>query len=151
MAAIGTGADAGMLVLKTEGTATITASQAGNDMYAAAPPVTQVIMVEAAPSTVLGLERHRRWLRPLPQPDFRQVALQRAGCGVPPLWHRRPPTGDWQECAFGRYYSTPRGVVLRGGGSWGEEFEVACGAGVGGRENYELGIGNYELGGLSEP
>ena len=57
VAAIGTGADAGMLVLKTAGTATITASQAGNDMYAAAPPVTQTIDVTAAPSMmVLGLE-----------------------------------------------------------------------------------------------
>ena len=53
VAAIGTGADAGMLVLKAPGSATITASQSGDDMYAAAPPVTQVIMVEAA---ILGLE-----------------------------------------------------------------------------------------------
>ena len=57
VAAIGTGADAGMLVLKTAGTATITASQSGNDMYAAAPPVTQSIDVTAVPSMmVLGLE-----------------------------------------------------------------------------------------------
>ena len=48
VAAIGTGADAGMLVLKTAGTATITASQAGNATYAAAPTVSQTITVVAA-------------------------------------------------------------------------------------------------------
>ena len=52
--AIGTGADAGMLVLKTAGTAIITASQSGDDTYAAAADVTQTIMVEAA--MVLGIE-----------------------------------------------------------------------------------------------
>ena len=52
VAAIGTGADAGMLVLKTAGTAIITASQSGDDAYEAAPPVTQMITVDA----VLGLE-----------------------------------------------------------------------------------------------
>ena len=59
VAAIGTGADAGKLVLKTEGTAIITASQSGtqtNDAYEAAPPVTQMITVAAEAAIVLGLE-----------------------------------------------------------------------------------------------
>ena len=61
VAAIGTGADAGMLVLKAAGTATITASQSGNDMYAAAPPVTQTIDVAAAvPSSAW----YSAWKRP---------------------------------------------------------------------------------------
>ena len=54
VAAIGTDTDAGKLVLKTAGTATITASQSGDDTYAAATDVTQTIMVEAA--MVLGIE-----------------------------------------------------------------------------------------------
>ena len=52
VAAIGTDTDAGKLVLKTAGTATITASQSGNDTYAVAADMTQTIMVEA----VLGIE-----------------------------------------------------------------------------------------------
>ena len=52
VAAIGTGADAGMLVLKTEGTAIITASQSGNDAYEVAPPVTQMIMVSKQTQTI---------------------------------------------------------------------------------------------------
>ena len=48
VASIGMGVDAGKLVLKAEGTATITASQVGNAMYAPAAPVTQMITVEAA-------------------------------------------------------------------------------------------------------
>ena len=48
VAAIGTGADAGKLVLKAEGTTIITASQDGDDTYAAATDVTQTITVEAA-------------------------------------------------------------------------------------------------------
>ena len=50
VAAIGTGADAGKLVLLAIGTATITASQSGDDTYAAATPVTQMITVEAVGS-----------------------------------------------------------------------------------------------------
>ena len=48
VAAIGTGADAGKLVLLTVGMTTITASQDGDDTYAAATDVTQTITVEAA-------------------------------------------------------------------------------------------------------
>ena len=48
MAAIGTGTNAGKLVLLTEGTATITASQSGNNTYATATPVERTILVEAA-------------------------------------------------------------------------------------------------------
>ena len=51
VASIGTGADAGKLVLKTTGTTTITASQAGNATYAPATPVTQMITVEAPGTT----------------------------------------------------------------------------------------------------
>ena len=48
VAAIGTGTNAGKLVLLTEGTATITASQSGNNTYATAMPVERTILVEAA-------------------------------------------------------------------------------------------------------
>ena len=48
VAAIGTGTNAGKLVLLTEGTATITASQSGNNTYATATPVERTILVEEA-------------------------------------------------------------------------------------------------------
>ena len=48
VAAIGTDTNAGKLVLLTEGTATITASQSGNNTYATATPVERTILVEAA-------------------------------------------------------------------------------------------------------
>ena len=48
VAAIGMGTNAGKLVLLTEGTATITASQSGNNTYATATPVERTILVEAA-------------------------------------------------------------------------------------------------------
>ena len=48
VAAIGTGTNAGKLVLLTEGTATITASQSGNNTYETATPVERTILVEAA-------------------------------------------------------------------------------------------------------
>ena len=48
VAAIGTGTNAGKLVLLMEGTATITASQSGNNTYATATPVERTILVEAA-------------------------------------------------------------------------------------------------------
>ena len=48
VASIGTGTDAGKLVLNALGMATITASQAGNGTYAAATDVTQTITVAAA-------------------------------------------------------------------------------------------------------
>ena len=56
VASIGTGVDAGKLVLNALGTATITVSQAGNPTYEAATPVMQTIMVETEVSVVLGLE-----------------------------------------------------------------------------------------------
>ena len=52
VASIGTGTDAGKLVLNALGMATITASQAGNDTYAAATDVMQTITV----GPVLGIE-----------------------------------------------------------------------------------------------
>ena len=51
VAAIGTGADAGKLVLLTTGTATITASQSGNDFYAAAS-ATQTLTVSKLAQTL---------------------------------------------------------------------------------------------------
>ena len=48
VAAIGTGTNAGKLVLLMEGTATITASQSGNNTYETAMPVERTILVEEA-------------------------------------------------------------------------------------------------------
>ena len=70
VAAIGTGTNAGKLVLLTAGTATITASQAGNTAYAAATSVERTITVKA---TALGIEDAIDDFVPYPNPTSEKL------------------------------------------------------------------------------
>ena len=70
VAAIGTGTNAGKLVLLTAGTATITASQAGNAAYAAATSVERTITVKA---TALGMEDAVDDFVPYPNPTSEKL------------------------------------------------------------------------------
>ena len=70
VAAIGTGTNAGKLVLLTAGTATITASQAGNTVYAAATSVERTITVKA---TALGIEDAIDDFVPYPNPTSEKL------------------------------------------------------------------------------
>ena len=70
VAAIGTGTNAGKLVLLTAGTATITASQAGNTAYAAATSVERTITVKA---TALGMEEAVDDFVPYPNPTSEKL------------------------------------------------------------------------------
>ena len=70
VAVIGTGTNAGKLVLLTAGTATITASQAGNTAYAAATSVERTITVKA---TALGIEDAIDDFVPYPNPTSEKL------------------------------------------------------------------------------
>ena len=118
------------LTLVTEGTVTVTASQAGGDISGTIYVATTQTQVITITSIVLGIEDAPDGFVLYPNPTSGKLHFSEQVAEFPPLWHRRASTRNPQKCALGRPLGTTRRAVLCGGGSGWTEFKVADFAGI---------------------